>query len=229
MGRPGLRPSQVAWYGQEAEPLCTLVVGDVHGCAAELEALLDRVRPVTTVFVGDLFTKGPDPAGVFDLARAHRAVLGNHDARLLSVLDGERPDDVHGRAVVEALDASGMQWRAWLRARPLFESVSGFTVVHAGLHPSGSLARTERSMALAMRRFPVDDPSAPLWWQQYTGSRRVIFGHDAIRGLVRVEAQGHPLLIGLDTGCVYGGSLSGYVIEADEVVQVPAARLYKPV
>jgi len=190
---------------------------------------MGRVQASTVVFVGDLFTKGPDPVGVFELARAHRAVLGNHDARLLAVLDGERPDDAHGHSVVDELDSSGPRWRSWLRARPLFEEVSGFTVVHAGLHPSGHLAQTTRSMALAMRRFPVDDPHAPLWWQQYTGERRVIFGHDAVRGLVRVEKEGRPLLLGLDTGCVYGGELSGYVIEADEIVQVPAARAYKPV
>jgi hypothetical protein len=188
--------------------------------------MLDRVQPDETVLVGDLFTKGPDPAGVFELVRGHRAVLGNHDQRLLDVLDGKRRKDAHARACVAALDAEDPVWRAWLRARPLFEEAAGWTIVHAGLHPSGKRSRTTRKMALFMRRFPMDDRRAPFWWQVYTGKRRVVYGHDALRGLVRTERDHQPRTMGLDTGCCYGGKLSGYVIEHDEVVQVPAARRY---
>ncbi|MEZ4322503.1 MAG: metallophosphoesterase [Myxococcota bacterium] len=201
-------------------------MGDVHACADELATLLDLVEPTTTVFVGDLFTKGPDPAAVFWLAHTHAAVLGNHDERLLALLDGRRRDDPMGRAVIKRLDRAAPPWREWTRSLPLFHEVAGFTVVHAGLHPSGELPLTTRKMALIMRRYPMKDPEAPFWWQQYTGERRVIFGHDAIRGLVRVEREGRPWLIGLDTGCCYGGALSGYVVEEDEIVQVPAAKRY---
>ena len=49
----------------------TLIVGDVHGCLAELRDLLaaasigdgDRI-----VFVGDLVGRGPDTLGVLNLA-----------------------------------------------------------------------------------------------------------------------------------------------------------------
>ncbi|MCB9676898.1 MAG: metallophosphoesterase [Alphaproteobacteria bacterium] len=198
----------------------------MHGCADELDLMLARVKPTTTVFVGDLFTKGPDPGGVFALVEHHLAVLGNHDQRLLEVLSRERPRDEHGRAVVKRLDAASLHWRDWLRARPLFLEVAGWTVVHAGLHPNGRLEDTTKKMALVMRRYPMRNPKAPFWWQQYTGDRKVVYGHDALRGLVRVERDGQPQIIGLDTGCVYGGTLSGYVIENDEIVQVKAARRY---
>ena len=42
----------------------TLFVGDVHGCAAELSELIRIARPRRLILVGDLYTKGPDPAGV---------------------------------------------------------------------------------------------------------------------------------------------------------------------
>ena len=75
------------------------IIGDVHGCRAELETLLSRLgwhldrdgagRPVgarhpegrTAVFVGDLVDRGPDSPGVLRLvmgmvAAGHRAVRG---------------------------------------------------------------------------------------------------------------------------------------------------------
>jgi len=115
-----------------------------------------------------------------------------------------------------------------VRAWPLFVEIEGWTVVHAGLHPTGILAQTDRRMALTMRRWPLEEARFRRWHEQYTGTRRVVFGHDARRGLVRVERHGEPLLIGLDTGCVYGGALSGYVLDLDEIVQVDARRAYAP-
>jgi hypothetical protein len=64
------------------------------------------------------------------------------------------------------------------------------------------------------------------WWSTYHGTARVIFGHDAVRGRVRVMRDGLPQVIGLDSGCVYGGFLSGYLIESDEVVSVRAKKVY---
>ncbi len=86
------------------------VIGDVHGCRAELEALLtelgyqpsarDRRRrfippdDTTAVFVGDLVDRGPDPAGVLTIvmnmvtAGDALAVRGNHDDKLARLLAG---------------------------------------------------------------------------------------------------------------------------------------------
>ena len=47
--------------------MSTLIVGDVHGCAKELELLLQAVRPTELLLVGDLFSKGPDPKGTWEL------------------------------------------------------------------------------------------------------------------------------------------------------------------
>jgi hypothetical protein len=181
--------------------------------------------------VGDLYTKGPNPAGVWRLVRdgGWDVVLGNHDARLIEWLHGVRPRDTHAAACVAALDATDVGWRDALVAWPLTLPVGPWTVVHAGVHPALGTAGTDRRMALTLRGWPTDAPQSARWHAQYSASERVIFGHDARRGLVRVERDGQPWLIGLDSGCVYGGKLSGYVIERDQLIQVPAARVYKSV
>lgn len=68
-----------------------IIVGDVHGCLAELAALLQIVRVTTNdvlVFTGDLVDKGPHSAGVVQLTRllceaGLEVVLveGNHEER----------------------------------------------------------------------------------------------------------------------------------------------------
>jgi len=71
--------------------MTTWIVGDIHGCAEELSALLERLalrEGDSFVSVGDLFHRGPDPAGVVALLRGARArfVLGNHELRVLKRL-----------------------------------------------------------------------------------------------------------------------------------------------
>jgi len=102
------------------------VVGDVHGCRAELEELLAALgyRPVrdrqgrvtdavppdgrTAVFLGDLVDRGPDSPGVLRLvmgmvAAGHAlAVPGNHENKLVRALRGRQVQVSHGLA--ETLD-----------------------------------------------------------------------------------------------------------------------------
>ena len=63
----------------------TLFVGDVHGCADEFASILEAASADRVILLGDLFTKGPDPVGVWRLEQQHscEAVLGNHDHYLL--------------------------------------------------------------------------------------------------------------------------------------------------
>jgi protein phosphatase len=112
------------------------VIGDVHGCRAELEQLLDQLgyaidrdaagRPVNAshptrraVFVGDLVDRGPDTPGVLRLVMGMVAagtafcVPGNHEAKLLKALRGKNVKRSHGLdASMEQLDAEPEEFRA---------------------------------------------------------------------------------------------------------------------
>ena len=66
-----------------------VMVGDVHGQKRSLVKLLDKVgfneKRDYLIFVGDMISKGPDSAGVVDLAieLGASAVRGNHEDRVL--------------------------------------------------------------------------------------------------------------------------------------------------
>lgn len=81
-------------------PHRTIAIGDIHGCSAALDALLDAIRPGpedTIVTLGDYINRGPDSRGVLDrlieLGRRCRLIplLGNHEQMLLDVRSGKSP------------------------------------------------------------------------------------------------------------------------------------------
>lgn len=183
----------------------TLFVGDVHGCAEPLERLLEKTDPTRVILLGDLFTRGPDPRGVWRLIRRWEAeaVLGNHDEHVLRSWKAGRELP---RAAFE-----------WLEELPLVLKGNCWAAVHAGLHPKRGLENIRRRDALHLRRLD-DRQGRPHWWREYRGRRLVLHGHDASRGLV----DRRPWSLGLDTGCVRGRRLSGYLLEADELVSVRA-------
>ena len=74
-----------------------IAIGDVHGCAAALDALIEALDPQpadTIVTLGDYVDRGPDVRGVLDRLLAVRKrcglvpLLGNHDQMMLWVCDG---------------------------------------------------------------------------------------------------------------------------------------------
>ena len=204
----------------------TLFVGDVHGCAAALGALVREARPERLILLGDLFTKGDDPLGVWERVADWKpeCVLGNHDAKMLRVWGEEAPGGA--QTACRALPVAA---RDWLAALPSFITGEGeagsWTAVHGGLHPTLGVAGTDPRMAYLTRRWPDDvDAHNPFWWQLYSGTERVFYGHDALRGL-QVRAR----TVGLDTGCCYGQALSGFLLEEERVVQVrPDGQVIDP-
>ncbi len=227
----------------------TIVVGDVHGCREELEDLLRRCgwrRGERVVLAGDLVAKGPDSQGVLALAReaGFLGVLGNHDAHVLRIRDlkegrvvagakdAEKAPKPEHQLVVDTLTAP--DW-AFLEALPLFLRLGAerpgepdTVVLHAGAVPGLPLERQSREHLITLRSIREDgQPTKKLvprpWASVWQGPERIVFGHDALRGL-----QQYPRATGLDTGCVYGGQLTALVLPERRIVSVPARRAYVP-
>src|SRR5207244_9336050 len=94
----GGRRSEPCGAGYTQRMQRTIVVGDVHGCADELQDVLRAcgyARGDRLALVGDLVAKGPDSHAVLELARQERAlaVLGNHDAHALHAREEAAADE----------------------------------------------------------------------------------------------------------------------------------------
>ena len=214
----------------------TIIVGDVHGCRAELEALLSRVGLKSgdrLIFVGDLLARGPDSLGVLDIARQTGAIVvrGNHEQKLLDWRDARANRVPLGLTHAKlALSLRPVDWKI-LATSKLFVDLPehGVRIVHAGLVPGVAIEAQAALTLLHIRTVRVEahqvggKPSVArtvLWGATYTGPPHVVFGHNAAPGL-----QLHTWATGLDTGCVYGGSLTALVLQHNQKVpRVVAAR-----
>jgi hypothetical protein len=216
----------------------TIVIGDVHGCLDELQDLLRAVAVDASadriVLVGDLVAKGPDSQGVVQACRegGFEAVLGNHDAKVLSLATSIASHQGAPGAHHEVAASLDRQDWAYLTALPLWLRLPEFdaVVVHAGLIPGIALEAQPRNCMLNLRSITdeglpstkVRDGSA--WASLWRGPGHVIFGHDAVRGL-----QQYELATGLDTGCVYGRKLTALILPERRLVSVPARSVYAPI
>jgi bis(5'-nucleosyl)-tetraphosphatase (symmetrical) len=130
------------------------LIGDVQGCAAPLDQLLDKIAfspsRDSLVLLGDLVNRGPDSLSVLRRAQAlgasAQSLLGNHDLHLLGVAHGDRKA---GRKDTLA-DLLGAPDRnallEWLRQQSmaLHRNIGGadLLMVHAGVPPQWSVDDT---------------------------------------------------------------------------------------
>lgn len=212
----------------------TILIGDVHGCLDELRSLVALVAPAAgdrVVLVGDLVAKGPDSQGVVQFVResGFLSVRGNHDHHLLRhrrAEEGAKPLKPAHRAVAESMGEQ--DWR-YLETLPLHRTFSdiGLIVVHAGVVPGLGLWSQRPENLMNLRSItPSGEPSKRVdegvpWASTWRGPERIVFGHDALRGL-----QQHPFATGLDTGCVYGRALTALILPENRLVSVPARRAW---
>ncbi|MGC0206733.1 polynucleotide kinase-phosphatase [Streptomyces levis] len=227
------------------------IIGDIHGCAAELEALLgklgytDGVHPEgrTAVFVGDLVDRGPDSPGVLrrvmSMVKSGNAlcVPGNHENKYGRYLRGRNVQHTHGLAeTIEQMAGQSEEFVAEVR-QFLDGLVSHYVldggrlvVCHAGL-PEKYHGRTSgrvRSHALyGDTTGETDEFGLPVrypWAEEYRGRAAVVYGHTPVP-----EATWLNNTICLDTGAVFGGKLTALRWPERELVDVPAERVwYEP-
>jgi hypothetical protein len=164
-------------------------------------------------------------------------VLGNHDDRLLRQLKQKLRDEEaavswkNQVSTLEQLSPVAGPLLSWLEELPLRIDEEDFLLVHAGINPEAGVRGTSRQEFLTIRTWPpVKGVVGPRWHDAIeAGSFEplIVFGHDAPGGLVVKkddDNDGRPYLVGLDSGCVYGGWLSAYVMEENRFVQVVSGQ-----
>ncbi len=210
-----------------------ILIGDVHGCYDELMLLLEKVKyskgKDELIFLGDLINKGPHSVAVLKFVKenGHRTILGNHELGFLRALDHEK---FMGRGFLKLKNELGgdlQEYGDWMRTLPLYIEEDDFIAIHGGLEPGVALADQKAIIATRIRTWDgrgedLNDLDNPAWYDLYKEKKLVVYGHWAAQGLnIRDN------VIGLDSGCVWGGELSCLVMPEREVLSVSAKKMYR--
>jgi predicted phosphodiesterase len=219
-----------------------IFIGDIHGCYDELVELLDLVAPASrdvVISVGDVVTKGPAAARCLDLwrDRGYLAVQGNNEQKLLE----------HARPLLRFFVRES---RDVLRRTDLLRYIAswplvldfpaaGVTAVHGGFLPrmrvtAEDIEREQETVVQLrwIRKNKGDWKPVPkekrrkvdvLWSDMWRGERFVVYGHTPVR-----EPKIDRFSLGLDTGCVYGGTLTAAIFAGGKwkLMGVRAKRKY---
>ena len=229
------------------------IIGDIHGCCDELEELLFRlgyIRDETGTFIhpegrkaaflGDFCDRGPRSADVLRLVMdmVHSgsaiAVPGNHDVKLIKYLRGKQIATTHGiDKTIAELETQGEEFK-----NSVSEFLGGLVshyvlddgrlvISHAGVkreYIGRGSARVREFCLYGETTGETDAFGLPVrlnWAADYRGRAEVVYGHIASREVRSLNGT-HCI----DTGCVFGGSLTAYRYPERECVSVPAHRVY---
>ena len=216
----------------------TIIIGDIHGCSGALRLLLAKIMPDEKadrlILLGDLFDRGPDSWGVFQMVReladkfGDRFVLlrGNHEDYLLtpklSVSMRFVWERVGRGATVKSFKEHGEKMESsagWIGEHvvPFFRG-EGFQCVHAGLKIDPIEMNDHYTM--------IHDHGVAME-NRYAGPLTIV-GHIALEKPTWFPGLEQPVkqipegtrqelpqrgVICIDTGCGKGGRLTGMVIE----------------
>jgi diadenosine tetraphosphatase ApaH/serine/threonine PP2A family protein phosphatase len=199
-----------------------LAIGDIHGCADELDAMVKAIAPAagdTLIFVGDYVDRGPASREVIeqliDLQRGPAEVVflkGNHEDMMLGFMGfpgryGESfmfngglqtlasygISDPEVNDAIQRIPSSHQQFLKGLRESYLRPP---YLFVHAGILPGVPFDEQNPEDLLWIRHEFIFNP--------HQLGVTVVFGHTPLRAVM----CDLPYKIGIDTGLVYGGKLT---------------------
>ena len=212
-----------------------IAIGDIHGCSAAVDAILEALSPRSEdrlVFLGDYVDRGPDTRGVIermiDLEKRCHVVplLGNHEEMMLSVLRGKAPRawwlQHGGRAALESYGGSSgplggyeaipSEHVNWIAACRDYYETDDWFFTHANYVASEPL-HVQPAEALRWQSLAEHFP------EPHVSGKRAILGHTSQRS-GEVYHAGHFVCI--DTYCQGGGWLTAYEPATGAIVQASA-------
>ena len=240
------------WNNKKDEHTPLDIIGDIHGCYDELEILLGKLGYVRkdgvfmhpygrrAAFLGDLCDRGVKNTEVLrlvmDMVRSGNAIAvpGNHDAKLLKYLQGKNVQKSHGLDItISQLESQSDAFKS--EVREFLDSLVSHYVLddgklvisHAGIKEEyiGRGSMKVRDFCLyGERTGETDEYGLPVrsnWAADYRGRATVVYGH-----VPHTEVQSVNGTFCIDTGCVFGGSLTAFRYPEREYVSVKALKQY---
>lgn len=211
----------------------TLVIGDIHGCFDELQALLDKAGLTendSIVSVGDCVDRGPDTPAVlrfFQETPSASLIMGNHERKHVranryevKLARSQKISKIQfGETYSEAL--------AFMSELPLYFDLPDALVVHGYFEPGLPLSQQRATVLCGTMggdkhlRAQFDRP----WYELYDGDKPLLVGHHNYSNTDQPFIY-QDRVFGLDTDCVTGKALTGLLLPSFKIVSVPSRANY---
>jgi len=208
------------------------IIGDIHGCYRELQDLLDLAALATgdaIIALGDILDRGPEPLAVFQFFRSKAnatSLYGNHEDKHVRWLRLSHQPSLAPRITRHKIgDEAYPELCSYLESLPRSIELPEAILVHGLFEPGLALADQREEVIVATRkgeeRFVAQ--YGERWFDHYDGEKPLIVGHHDY------DRTHEPLVVNdrvycIDTGCCYGGRLTGLLLPEFRFVSVPAHR-----
>ncbi len=214
-------------------------IGDIHGCLAALKDLLARLplKPEDElVFLGDYIDRGPDSKGVVEYLLKNKKpnwkfLKGNHEQMLLewlgspsnmtsanwllnggyqtlqSYVPAQKMDELRGEGAHMILQSHIPTAHVeFFNSLLLTYETPEYYFCHAGVNLDRPLGAQDQDDLLWIRRKFIEDPRPT--------PKLVVYGHSPIENVDLSRDR-----INIDTGCVYGGTLTALFLPDKKLYQ----------
>lgn len=210
----------------------TLIIGDIHGCYDELQALLDRAAIASDepiIALGDIVDRGPASPQTLAFFRDHphaASLTGNHERKHVGASRGKMKLAASQRITRQQFEETNTDYEAalsYMSSLPLYLQLPEAILIHGYLEPGVPLHAQKPSVlagGMSGEKYLKSNYPQP-WYELVEADRPIIVGHR------EYAADGEPFVykdrvFGLDTGCYAGRRLTGLVLPAFRFVSVPA-------
>lgn len=234
------------------------IIGDIHGCYSELTFLFSELgyaeengiythaKGRIPVFLGDITDRGPNSLQTISLVyrllehQKAKYVPGNHCNKLYRYFCGNPVQIAHGLETTVAelkqlsakkQDVIRHQFMTLYENAPLYLELPEVEaiVAHAGIKESliGRHDKKTKSFVLYGDTTGATDslgrPVRRDWAKDYHGHRWIVYGHTPVKAPRLVNHT-----INIDTGCVFGNSLTAFRLPEKEIVSIPSGQPFVP-
>ncbi|MBK9054938.1 MAG: serine/threonine protein phosphatase [Chloroflexi bacterium] len=211
-----------------------LVVGDIHGCYAEFQELIDKAgigADDQIIALGDIVDRGPEPVQVVEFFRTHPnaiSLAGNHERKHVRSHQGTLRPALSQIITRWQYEQEGADYDAaahFMSTFPLYLELPDAILVHAYLEPGVPLEQQRTEVLVGhisgdhYLRQTYDRP----WYELYDRDKPVIVGHRNYTNTLQPFVN-EDRVFGLDTSVYHGLSLTGLVLPDFRFVTVRANR-----
>jgi len=177
-------------------PVKRILIGDIHGCYDELQALLDIAGlsgDDEIIALGDIVDRGPATPQVLEFFQTQpnaRSIMGNHERKHLRSFRGETKA---ARSQIISRAQLGKNYPAWLKFIEVFPrglELDEAILVHGFWEPGKSLTQQNDMVIIGTMGGEkiVTKACGDKWYEHYDGDKPLIVGHhDYLR-------NGQPLI-----------------------------------